>query len=286
MCVHLATNSSLAGGPATFQKAVYQIHSLGPVLPIVEWLFIFLPIIFHAVLGVVIIRGGLPNTNIYTNSSNVRYTLQRATGLIAFLFIFGHVFHLHGWLHFDWFKDQFAKPLGGAQFYPYNASSSLAGALQKNWLLPVGYAIGVSSCVFHLANGLWSFGVRWGLWVSPAAMRRAGLACTVFGLGLGAVSLGAIVAPLRLDVDEARRVEKEMYDARVASHEIEPNEEKVAPSGAAATSDEAPSGSSEPAQDAGKPADDGKGASDQSTSTDSTSTTGADRRLSPAGTGG
>jgi len=229
MCVHLVTNSSLAGGAAPFQKAVYQIHSLGPVLPIVEWLFIFLPIIFHAVLGVVIIRGGMPNTTAYAYGSNVRYTLQRATGMIAFLFIFLHVFHLHGWLHFDWFLEGVAKPLGGAQFAPYSASSTLAAAFQKSWLIPVGYAIGLASCIFHLSNGIWSFGVRWGLWISPAAMRRAGRVCTAFGLALGAVSLGAVTAPLRLDPAKARIIEQEMYDARVASHEIEANEHKRAP---------------------------------------------------------
>lgn len=231
MCVHLVTNASLSGGAAPFQKAVYQIHSLGPLLPVVEWLFIFLPILFHAILGVVIIRGGMPNSSTYQYGSNIRYTLQRATGLIAFLFIFLHVFHLHGWIHFDWFLEGFAKPRGGAQFAPYNASSTLASAFQKNWLIPVGYGLGVASCVFHLANGIWSFGVRWGIWVSPAAMRRAGLACTGFGLLLGAVSLGALSAPLRIDPAEARRVEDEMYEARLASHDVEPTPHKRADGG-------------------------------------------------------
>jgi len=229
MCVHLVTNSSLAGGAAPFQKAVYQIHSLGPILPVVEWLFIFLPIIFHAVLGVVIIRGGMPNSSTYQYGTNVRYTLQRATGLIAFLFIFLHVFHLHGWLHFEWFLDGLAKPLGGAQFAPYNASSTLAAAFQKSWLIPIGYAIGLVSCIFHLSNGIWSFGVRWGLWISPAAMRRASLACTGFGLALGAVSIGGLTAPLRIDVEQARQIEKEMYEARLAGHDVEPTPHKRAP---------------------------------------------------------
>ena len=51
--------------PATFQRAVYQIHSLGQGLPLVEWAFIFLPILFHGIFGVVIIRGGLANYGAY-----------------------------------------------------------------------------------------------------------------------------------------------------------------------------------------------------------------------------
>src|SRR5689334_18637943 len=61
MCVHLLTNASVLAGAATFQDSVDKIHSLGPVLPLVEWTFIFLPIIFHAVVGVVIIRSGQSN---------------------------------------------------------------------------------------------------------------------------------------------------------------------------------------------------------------------------------
>ncbi|MFO0868749.1 MAG: succinate dehydrogenase cytochrome b558 subunit [Pirellulales bacterium] len=228
MCIHLLTNSSLLGGAPQFQRAVYQIHSLGSLLPVVEWLFIFLPLIFHAVLGVVIIRGGLPNNGSYSYGSNLRYTLQRATGLVALIFIFTHVFHMHGWFHFDWWLDGVAKPLGGAQFKPYHASSTLAAAFQKSVLIPVLYTVGVLSCVFHLSNGIWSFGVRWGLWTTPAAMGRAGKLCTGFGIALALVSLGAVAGPLGTDVREARQIEDTMYEARLAAHDIEPNEHKTA----------------------------------------------------------
>ena len=56
MVVHLGTNASLINGPETFQRAVYLIHSPGPLLPLIEWGGIFLPLIFHAVIGVWIAR--------------------------------------------------------------------------------------------------------------------------------------------------------------------------------------------------------------------------------------
>ncbi len=31
------------------------------------------------------------------------------------------------------------------------------------------YSVGVLSCVFHLANGIWTFGITWGLWITPEA---------------------------------------------------------------------------------------------------------------------
>jgi succinate dehydrogenase / fumarate reductase cytochrome b subunit len=101
MCIHLLTNASTLDSSATFQRAVYQIHSLGSLLPLVEWVFIFIPILFHGIIGVVIIRGGLPNYGSYKYTSNLRYTLQRASGMIAFAFIMWHVFQMHGWFHFE-----------------------------------------------------------------------------------------------------------------------------------------------------------------------------------------
>lgn len=230
MCIHLLTNASTLDSSATFQRAVYQIHSLGHLLPVVEWVFIFIPILFHAVIGVVIIRGGLPNYGSYKYVNNLRYTLQRATGMIAFVFIMWHVFHMHGWFHFDAWREGVAEPLGGAQFAPYNASSSL-GAAMMMWgvVSPILYAIGVLSCVFHLANGIWTMGITWGVWVSPAAQKRADRICIAFGIAMAFVGLSAIGGAVRIGdegprYDEAKAVEKKMWDAKIASGEIDPVE--------------------------------------------------------------
>jgi succinate dehydrogenase / fumarate reductase cytochrome b subunit len=223
MCVHLLTNASVNDSPTTFQKNVYLIHSLGAALPIVEWVFIFLPLLFHAIYGVLIVRGCLPNYSSYKTQSNLRYTLQRATGMIAFLFIVVHVFHMHGWFHFDWWLKGVAEPLGGAQFKPYNATSTAAAALSG---LPyqIFYLVGILSCVFHLANGIWTFGITWGLWISPAAQTRASYACLAFGLALSLVSLGALggFATMGKEAREkAEQRENEMYKERVAIGDLD-----------------------------------------------------------------
>jgi succinate dehydrogenase / fumarate reductase, cytochrome b subunit len=217
MVVHLLTNASVLDGPATFQRRVYTIHSLGVVLPLVEWTFIFLPLIFHAVYGVLITRGAVPNSATYKTTGNVRYTLQRATGMIAFVFIFWHVFHMHGWIHSEWWERGVAQPLFGAIFRPYNATSTAAEAMQLSIVVPILYAIGVLACVFHLANGIWTFGITWGLWVTPRAQRWATAVCLVFGLGLAAVSMGALGGfAFGVDVKEAREIEDRMYEHQFA----------------------------------------------------------------------
>jgi succinate dehydrogenase / fumarate reductase cytochrome b subunit len=226
MVVHLLTNASTLGGGMSFQNAVYQIHSLGAILPVVEWVFIFIPILFHAIIGVVIIRGGLPNSGSYPLQKNVRYTLQRATGMIAFVFIVWHVFHMHGWFHFHLWLEDVAEPLMGAQFKPYNAASSGGAAMQASLLIPVLYGIGVLSCVYHLANGIWTMGITWGVWTTPAAQARADKICIAVGVLVAAVGLGAIAGFEGIDVKEAREKENEAYKIRVEAGLVQPDDHK------------------------------------------------------------
>ena len=229
MVVHLLTNASVLESAAKFQLNVYMIHSLGTILPIVEWGFIFIPILFHAIFGMVIIMGGLPNTRSYPYEANVRYTLQRATGVIAFFFIVWHVFHLHGWIHADWWINGVAKPLGGAQFKPYNAASTAGMALQSG-IVMVLYVTGILACVFHLANGIWTMGITWGVWISPAAQKKAQRVCSVFGVLLAVVGLSALYGMWDTGrgekLQEARQAEDTIYDAKLELGEIKPNAEK------------------------------------------------------------
>jgi succinate dehydrogenase / fumarate reductase cytochrome b subunit len=212
MCIHLLTNASVWISSATFQSLVNQIHTPGPFLWIIEWTFIFIPILFHAIIGVVIIRGGLPNYGSYKYTSNLRYTLQRATGMIAFVFILWHVFHMHGWFHFDLWKNSVATPLGGAKFSPYSAASTLGEAM-RGVAVPLLYAVGVLSCVFHLANGMWTMGITWGLWITPAAQRRADRLCIGFGILIAVIGLSALGGAVRLANDE------DVYNAAIKMEE-------------------------------------------------------------------
>ncbi len=225
MVVHLTTNASLLDGPGTFQRAVMQIHSLGIALPLVEWAFIFLPLLFHAIIGVWIGMTGKPNSDKYTYTNNRRYTWQRWTGYLAFIYLVIHVFHLHGWLHFQVWLDAVAEPLGMARFKPYNAASTLALAMDGVFW-PAFYLVGMLACVYHLANGLWTAGITWGVWISPAAQRKASRACLAFGILLAGLGIGAWWASVSTDPVAAKAVEDKMYDAGVRDGVLKPNEHK------------------------------------------------------------
>lgn len=214
MCVHLTTNASTLGGAEMFQKNVDLIHSLGPALPIVEWTFIFLPLLFHAIVGVVIIRSGDPNLSSYHYVGNVRYWLQRVTAWIALAFILYHVFHMHGWFHNKLWLDKVADPLGGHQFDPHKASSTAALAINSA-LKKLAYGIGVISCVYHFANGLWTMGITWGVWTSAKAQQRANWLCGAIGVVMTVVGLSALVGVTSMDIKRAEAFEEVQHQRRL-----------------------------------------------------------------------
>lgn len=191
LVVHLSVNFTvLAPGPvgAEFQRSVERIHSLGPLLVPVEIVGIFLPILFHTLLGLQIIFTSAPNTMQYRYGSNVRYTLQRITGVIALVFILYHVWQLH------WF----GAGLGGGKFRVYDdagaavAATTTAATIQASWWIAPIYAIGIVSAVYHLANGIWTSLITWGITIRPRTQRAAGYVCTAFGVVLSLVGLGAL----------------------------------------------------------------------------------------------
>jgi succinate dehydrogenase / fumarate reductase cytochrome b subunit len=203
--MHLLVNASVLNGPAAFQANVDRIHSLGHALPVVEWAFIFLPILFHAALGLVIIAGASPNAISYPLLANLRYVLQRVTGLVAFAFILAHVAHMH----------TIAEPLQSigpnwfAQFDPHDAAASAAATMQGSLLVPLVYLVGILVCVFHLANGLWTIGITWGVWTTPTAQRRGSWLCAVLGIGLALVGIGALGGLMRFDGERRHLVEEQ-----------------------------------------------------------------------------
>ncbi|MCE9544493.1 MAG: succinate dehydrogenase cytochrome b558 subunit [Planctomycetia bacterium] len=241
MVVHLLTNATVLESAAKFQDNVYTIHSLGRALPVVEWVFIFIPLLFHALFGMVIIASGSANTSQYPLRNNIRYTLQRATGMIAFAFIMWHVFQMRGWIHESWWVEHVTRPLGGGQFRPYNAAST-AGEAMQGFVVNLVYSVGILSCVYHLANGLWTMGITWGVWTTPAAQRRADVICGLFGLFVAVVGLSAQFGMWSIGREprrsEAVHQEDKMWNGRIQTGQIEAspeNKEKRSSPSAAGT---------------------------------------------------
>ncbi len=215
---HLLTNSSIVwgrwlnpsrygdAGVETFQHEVNFIHSL-PALVLLEFGLIWLPIAFHAILGIVFARTGRFNVSRYPSVGNWRYTLQRLTGYVGLLFIVLHVTSLR----FDW--DWWGLTPG---FDAERAASSTAEHFQRGaWGVPFAVALyltGMLSLVYHFANGLWTAAITWGLTVRVPAQRRWGQVCAATGLLLAAAGVAAVVGFSLLNPESAARVEDLMVE--------------------------------------------------------------------------
>jgi succinate dehydrogenase / fumarate reductase, cytochrome b subunit len=193
MVLHLAINFSIVDGPVTYQRNVNQIHELGrTTVQALAWTFILLPILAHGLVGLAIVLRGERNFVYYPYGANFRYALQRWTGVIALLFIVYHVFQMNGWFEFRWWTENVARPLGGSRFDPHSAARTAAAAIQSSVWTGVFYAVGVLACIYHLANGLWTAGITWGLWTTPHSQGWSTYVCGAVGVALGVIALASL----------------------------------------------------------------------------------------------
>lgn len=175
---HLYTNASAVQGRAAFDHAVGQIQRM-PALWALETFGIALPIAFHALYGLVIAAQGGANVGKYSYARNWLYLLQRVSGVAALAFM-----GLHLWQY------RVAKYLGRLPTHEFYAQ--LSSDLNTPWIF-AAYVLGLSASVFHLANGLWSFGNTWGLTVTPKALRRSGWIAGVFGVVLWVLGMNTVL---------------------------------------------------------------------------------------------
>jgi succinate dehydrogenase / fumarate reductase, cytochrome b subunit len=143
----------------------------------VEWAIIFLPILFHGIYGVYIWLRGESNVSQYPWVKNWLFTLQRYTGLIAFVYIGWHVYTQRWLTH-------------GMSSY-----GEMAQQMRSSWAFAF-MIVGVLASSFHLGVGIWNFLCKWGLAATARAQRAAGRLGVAVGFGFSVVGL-MIVASFR-----------------------------------------------------------------------------------------
>ena len=87
---HIVSNFETWNGPVAYAKQVLFLNSL-PLVRVLEWGLIFIPLAFHALYGVFIAFRGRSNVNVYPWAGNWGYYMQRVTGIIALAYIIQHV---------------------------------------------------------------------------------------------------------------------------------------------------------------------------------------------------
>ncbi|MDC3415704.1 succinate dehydrogenase cytochrome b558 subunit [Aquibacillus salsiterrae] len=173
---HLVVNNFANYGEENFNRAAEFMANL-PFKLFLETFVIFLPILFHAVLGVYIVFVAKNNVSRYGFFRNWMFYLQRISGIITLIFIVWHVF-----------ETRVQVGLGNVEL-SYNLMENILSNPFMFWF----YLIGVTSTTFHFANGLWSFLVTWGITVTPRSQKIATYVTLLIFLSMTIVGIRTLI---------------------------------------------------------------------------------------------
>jgi succinate dehydrogenase / fumarate reductase, cytochrome b subunit len=180
---HLISNFEALHGPLAYAEQVKFLNGL-PLVRVLEWVFIFIPLAFHAGYGAFIAFRGRVNVNVYPWAGNWMYLMQRITGLIAFVYIIQHVW-----------RQRFSGV--SLPEHPGAAFAKVQHELANPWMLAI-YVIAMIATTWHFAYGIWLFAAKWGITPGNRARKRFGYVCSVIGTALcvlGLASIWAFVGP-------------------------------------------------------------------------------------------
>lgn len=82
----------------------------------------------------------------------------------------------------------------GKSIFGTEVNFDMMANIVDNPLMLIFYIIGIVSATFHLANGLWSFCVSWGITVSPRSQQINTYVTMAIFLALSYVGIRAILA--------------------------------------------------------------------------------------------
>jgi succinate dehydrogenase / fumarate reductase, cytochrome b subunit len=176
LIIHLTVNHFATSGVESFNKAANFMESL-PFVRVLEWIFIFLPLLFHAIYGLYIAFTATSNVGRLGFFRNWMYLLQRITGVITLIFLAWHVW-----------ETRIAMALGTALNF-----QMMQNILSSPFMF-VFYLVGVLSTIFHFSNGLWSFMVSWGITVSPRSQVISTYVTVIIFILLSIVGIQAMLA--------------------------------------------------------------------------------------------
>jgi succinate dehydrogenase / fumarate reductase, cytochrome b subunit len=212
MVQHLTLNSFAFAGPDRFNGVIHFFEGIpAHVFMVIRFGLVWLPLIFHAVYGLMIVSRSERNYvgAVKQYRENGYYNWQRWTGILAFLFLCYHMA-----------TTSVAGMLYGQESTNYY--HNWAGHLSEPFLgipyfFAAVYVIGVVACSYHLAYGLWNFGIRWGITISEKSQKGMAKFAMVFFFLLSGIGILALSGFFRHQ-DPNHPVERSVYSAPLGEH--------------------------------------------------------------------
>lgn len=175
---HLSLNFTAVGGDEAYNNATGMMDLVPHwLLLAMEWIIIYIPLMFHGFYGVFIAFTATHNTKRFSTFRNWMFKLQRFTGIFLVVFVAWHVF-----------QTRVQKALGSEVDF-----DMMKEIVDNPWMLAF-YIVGIVSATFHLANGLWSFLVSWGITQSKKSQQIVTYITLVVFVILSIMGVAAIVS--------------------------------------------------------------------------------------------
>jgi succinate dehydrogenase / fumarate reductase cytochrome b subunit len=173
---HLWNNAYALAGAEPFNRRLQEVVQSPFYRPLVI-LLVYVPLLYHAVYGAFLSAKSRPNLGTMPNYTNFKYVLRRISGIGIFLFVGAHVY-----------KTTIEPRLEGFEIDFHHMKEGLGEPLTL-----LVYVFGLTGVAYHLADGLWLFGVEHGLWTGERGMRRAEIVSVTLG-GLLLIAFGVTLA--------------------------------------------------------------------------------------------
>jgi succinate dehydrogenase / fumarate reductase cytochrome b subunit len=154
--VHLWHNLAAFEGADAWQQAVTVYPH--PLAQLVTLVVVLLPLAIHLAWGLARLATTRPNNLRYGTYANLKYALQRLSAVGVLLFLGAHL-----WLAM--LRPRLVE--GHAE-----AFADLTHEMHFHTPTLVVYLLGTLGVSYHLANGLHSFAMGWGLAVSRRALAK------------------------------------------------------------------------------------------------------------------
>lgn len=179
--VHLWNNLAAFQGEDAWRKAVTEYPH--PVAQLATAVIVLLPLVLHTVWGIGRLLSSKPNNVRYGTFENFKYLLQRLSAVGVMLFLGAHM----------WLAMLHPRLVEGHA----EAFGDISHEMRTHMPTLVVYLLGTLGVSYHLANGISTFAMGWGLVSSKRAMKRMNVVSIGTMLVLVGMAWSAIYALYR-----------------------------------------------------------------------------------------
>jgi len=175
---HIWDNLSAFQGADAWQKSVTTYAH--PVAHAITLVVVLLPLVIHTIWGLGRLFSSRPNNGHYGYFANFRYLLQRLSAIGAVFFLGAHI-------TLAMLKPRLLE--GHAETF-----ADISHEMHHHLPTLLVYLLGTLAIAYHLANGLGTFAMSWGIAATKTSLRKIERVSILFFITLLGLAWAAVFA--------------------------------------------------------------------------------------------